>query len=79
MLEFIGITVWEIFSFGEKPYYREFNLKKPGDVKEHLKKKKTMKAPQNYLGIDKDMRKLLNLYDEVMRFAQFFFIHREIN
>ena len=59
--------MWEIFSFAEKPYYREFNLKNPSDVKAHLKKGKTLGMPQSYLKGATEMEKVQRLYDEVMK------------
>ena len=61
--------MWEIFSFAEKPYYREFHLKSPSDVKKYLKEKKTLGLPQNYLA--KEMEKVQKLYDEVMKYVYF--------
>jgi len=66
-----GITLWEIFSFAEKPYQKEFKIRNPADVKEVLKKETVMSAPQNYFG-DKEKEKktyekVKAIYEQVIK------------
>ena len=56
-----GITVWEIFSYGDKPY----DGKKKSELKRFLKENNRMKMPFDYTGDTEG--KLRNVYEKVMR------------
>ena len=71
IIKSLGITIWEIFSFAEKPYQKEFRIRNPADVKDVLKKEIVMSAPQNYFG-DKEKEKktyekVKAIYDQVIK------------
>ena len=60
-----GITMKEIFSFGEKPY-REFRLARPGEVKNILKERKTMQPPKEYFDDDMSNKSVKAFFDKII-------------
>lgn len=57
-----GITMWEIFSFGEKPY----NGMKHNDLKNFLKNKKRIDPPRVYLKEDNADKNISRVFKEIM-------------
>jgi len=60
-----GITMWEIFSFGENPY-SEYNIRPPKKVKELLQENKTMTKPQKYLTKTDENWKIEHVFDSII-------------
>ena len=68
--QFQGITMWEVFSFGEKPY-SEFKLNKPASVKKKLKEEKVMSKPKQYIkseggGDDDNYDQIETIYNNII-------------
>ena len=62
--------MWEILSFGEKPY-NEFKLSKPASVKRKLKEKTVMTMPKRYLkssddGNDDSYEQIERIYKNII-------------
>jgi len=58
-----GITMWEIFSFGEKPY----NGMKHNDLKNFLKREERIAVPAPYLKEPPNAKEIVKkVYDEIM-------------
>ena len=62
--------MWEILSFGEKPY-SEFKLNKPASVKRKLKEKIVMTKPKRYLkssedGDDDSYEQIERIYNNII-------------
>jgi len=57
-----GITMWEIFSFGEKPY----NGMKHNDLKAFLKREERIGVPAPYLKEPNAKENVKKVYDEIM-------------
>ena len=60
--------MWEIFSFGERPYVREYDIGQPNEVRNIVKRdKKIMNTPLKYLKNERDNRQIDEVYEEIIK------------